>query len=137
MAGEGGPKIEFAQLLDLRPDASGYNLNVKVLEAKLVHDRQGRGGGPPVRISECLVGDTSGTVVFTARNEQVDQMQPGSYLALLGAKVDMYHGCMRLAVDPHGGGQVEPSKVKLFEAKADFNLSLVEYELVHVPPEAL
>lgn len=133
---EDGDSIEFRQLLDLRPDVSGYNVNVKVLESKLVHDKQGRGGASPVRISECLVADTSGSVVFTARNDQVDLLQPGSYLALLGAKVDMFHGCMRLVVDPKSGGRVEPSKVKPFEAKEDFNLSLVEYELVHVPLEA-
>lgn len=44
-------------------------------------------------------------------------MQPGRYLTLVGGKVDMYHGCMRLAVDSQNGGQVEPSKVKPFEAK--------------------
>jgi len=43
----------------------------QVLEAKLVQDKQVRGGGRgPQRLAECLVGDASGTVVFTAKNEQ-------------------------------------------------------------------
>jgi hypothetical protein len=42
-------------------------------------------------------------------------MKPGSYLTLRGAKVDMYRGSMRLAVD--GAGKVEESDVKGFEAK--------------------
>lgn len=35
MAGE-GESVEFAQIVDLRPDASGYNLNVKVLHPDYV-----------------------------------------------------------------------------------------------------
>mmetsp|Transcript_20860 Transcript_20860/g.62787 ORF Transcript_20860/g.62787 Transcript_20860/m.62787 type:complete len:135 (+) Transcript_20860:275-679(+) len=125
----------FSQLIDLRPDTTGYNLTVKVLEAKLVQDNRGRGlSRGPQRIAECLVGDSSGTVVFTARDDQVDQLKPGTYLTLTDAKVDMFKGCMRLAVDSNGS--IQPSNVKPFQPKTDFNLSLVEYELVHVPADA-
>ena len=44
----------------------------QVLENKPVQTRQGggRAGAPAPRVSECLVGDESGTMYFTARNEQ-------------------------------------------------------------------
>ena len=42
----------------------------QVIEAKLVASRQGRPGSQPTRIAECLVGDDSGVMVLTARNEQ-------------------------------------------------------------------
>ena len=45
----------------------------------------------------------------------VDQLQPGSYLKLTNAKVDMFKGCMRLVVQPQGS--IEPSNVKPFEPK--------------------
>ncbi|GKA07865.1 nucleic acid-binding, OB-fold protein [Tanacetum coccineum] len=34
----------------------------------------GRGG----RIAECLIGDETGTILFTARNDQVDLMKAGN-----------------------------------------------------------
>lgn len=109
-------------------------MTVKVIEAKLVATRQGRPGTQPSRIAECLVGDDSGVMVLTARNDQVDQLQPGSAWTLRNAKIEMYRGCMRLAVDQFG--KLEPSDDTSIEPKTDFNLSLVEYELVNVPPEA-
>ncbi len=42
----------------------------QVVGAKLVHTRQGRPGAAPTRIAECLIGDDSGVMVITARNDQ-------------------------------------------------------------------
>ncbi|CAL0333849.1 unnamed protein product [Lupinus luteus] len=53
----------------------------------------------PSRIAECLIGDETGSILFTARNEQVDLMTPGSTLILRNAKIDMFKGSMRLGVD--------------------------------------
>jgi hypothetical protein len=42
-----------------------------VLDSKLVVDRQARGPkGSALKITECLVGDASGIIIFSARNEQ-------------------------------------------------------------------
>lgn len=90
---------------------------------------------PPrnTRIAECLVGDETGCIVFTARNEQVDMMKPGTTVILRNAKIDMFKGTMRLAVDKWG--RVEVTEPASFEVKEDNNLSLVEYELVNVTEE--
>ena len=57
-------------------------------------------------------------------------MTPGTTVILRNAKIDMFKGTMRLAVDKWGRVEVtEPGK---FEVKEDNNLSLVEYELVNV-----
>lgn len=45
-------------------------LSLQVLDAKLVLDRPARPGGKPQRIAECTVGDQTGIILFTARNEQ-------------------------------------------------------------------
>lgn len=44
-----------------------------MLEAKPVAGR-GRVGGEPVSMTECLVGDETGTIVFTARGNQGEIM---------------------------------------------------------------
>jgi hypothetical protein len=44
----------------------------QVVDVKVVLTRQGRPNTQPARIAECLVGDPTGVIIFTARNEQGD-----------------------------------------------------------------
>ncbi|KAK6942385.1 hypothetical protein RJ641_027762 [Dillenia turbinata] len=62
-------------------------------------------------------------------------MKPGTMVILRNAKIDMFKGTMRLAVDKWG--RVEVTKSTTFAIKEDNNLSLVEYELVNVVEEWL
>lgn len=65
-------KPVFTKVDQLRPGTNGHNLIVKVVSAKMVLQK-GRPDGPQLRqmrIAECLVGDETGTIIFTARNEQ-------------------------------------------------------------------
>jgi replication factor A1 len=63
----------------------------------------------------------------------VDLVKAGSTVILRNAKIDMFRGSMRLAVDKWG--RVEVTEDADFEVKEDNNLSLVEYELVNVVEE--
>ena len=56
-----------------------------------------------------------------------------STIILRNAKIDMFKGSMRLAVDKWG--RVEVTEPAQFVVKEDNNLSLVEYELVNVVEE--
>jgi replication factor A1 len=79
-------------------------------------------------INILLFSDNEGCI-FCA----VDLMKPESTVILRNAKIDMFKGSMRLAVDKWGRIEVtEPAK---FIVKEDNNLSLVEYELVNVVEE--
>ncbi|XP_050247652.1 uncharacterized protein At4g28440-like [Quercus robur] len=128
-------KPEFKKADQLKPGTTGHTLVVKVVSSNTVLAK-GRSVSQHLRhtrIAECLVGDETATIVFTARNEQVDLMQPGATVILRNAKIDMFKGSMRLAVDKWGRVEVtEPAK---FVVKEDNNLSLVEYELVNVVEE--
>ncbi|KAH9289811.1 hypothetical protein KI387_033928, partial [Taxus chinensis] len=122
-------KPVFIKADQLRPGTNGHTLTLKVVSSNIVLQK-GRPDGPQVRqmrIAECLVGDETGMIVFTARNEQVDMMKPGTTVILRNAKIDMYKGSMRLAVDKWG--RVEVTDAADFQVKEDNNLSLVEYEL--------
>lgn len=130
-------KPVFTKVDQLRPGTSGHTLTVKVVSSNTVLQK-GRAGGPQlrqVRIAECLVGDETGVIVFTARNDQVDLVKPNTAVILRNAKIDMFKGSMRLAVDKWG--RVEVSEPADFTVKEDNNLSLVEYELVNVVEEGL
>ena len=53
----------------------------------------------------------------------VDVLQPGSTAIIRNAKIDMFKGSMRLAVDKWG--HVETAEAANFTVKEDNNLSLV------------
>ncbi|KAL3502697.1 hypothetical protein ACH5RR_037146 [Cinchona calisaya] len=137
-------KPVFVKVEDLKPGTNGHTLTVKVVSSKSVVNKAPNVSGgrpssaplnsrPRARIAECLLGDETGTIIFTARNEQVDIMKPSATLILRNAKIDMFRGSMRLAVDKWG--RVEDAEPANFIAKEDNNLSLVEYDLVNVVEE--
>ncbi|KAK9117126.1 hypothetical protein Sjap_016073 [Stephania japonica] len=128
-------KPVFTKVDQLRPGTNGHTLTVKVVSSKMVLQK-GRSDGPQMRqmrLAECLVGDETGMIVFAARNDQVDMMKPDSTVVLRNAKIDMFKGSMRLAVDKWG--RIEVTEPASFSVKEDNNLSLVEYELVNVVEE--
>lgn len=63
-------KKQFSKVNQLRPLDTGLNLTVKVINAKTVAQR-GRNQG---RFSECLVGDETGIIIFSARNDQGEHL---------------------------------------------------------------
>ncbi|KAK4420387.1 hypothetical protein Salat_1989000 [Sesamum alatum] len=128
-------KPVFVKVEGLKPGTNGHTLVVKVVSSNMVLQK-GAAASPHLRntrIAECLVGDDTASILFTARNEQVDLLKPGSTVILRNAKIDMFKGSMRLAVDKWG--RIEVTEPATFEVKEDNNLSLVEYELVNVVDE--
>lgn len=72
-------KPVFVKVDHLKPGTNGHTLTVKVVSANAVSQQKksrnnsqllGKGGGGQARIAECLIGDETGTILFTARNEQ-------------------------------------------------------------------
>ncbi|OIT27636.1 PREDICTED: uncharacterized protein At4g28440-like [Nicotiana attenuata] len=134
-------KPVFIKVDQLKPGTSGHNLTVKVVNANTVLSKKPRNPSSSLRvparpqqntrITECLVGDESGSILFTARNDQVDMMKPDATIILRNAKIDMFKGSMRLAVDKWGRVEVAAGPAN-FVVNEENNLSLVEYELVNV-----
>ncbi|XP_022886682.1 uncharacterized protein At4g28440-like [Olea europaea var. sylvestris] len=128
-------KPVFVKVESLKPGTNGHTLLVKVVNSNMVLQK-GRAVSPHthnIRVAECVVGDETGTILFTARNDQVDLVKPGTSVILRNAKIDMFKGTMRLAVDKWG--RIEVTEPATFVVKEDNNLSLVEYELVNVVKE--
>uniref|UniRef100_A0A0D9UYU1 Single-stranded DNA binding protein Ssb-like OB fold domain-containing protein n=1 Tax=Leersia perrieri TaxID=77586 RepID=A0A0D9UYU1_9ORYZ len=72
------------------------------------------------------------TVKVVSANPVPGRARPGvgATVILRNAKIDMFKGSMRLAVDKWG--RIEATEPASFTVKEDNNLSLVEYELVNV-----
>jgi len=118
----------FKKVKDLEPETHGHNLHVKVIEVKPVLEKT-RLDGSKVSIAEAKVGDSTGCILLTCKNEQIPVVSVGSSVTIRNAKVAMYKNHMRLAVDQWG--LIEASAQPLTETvDVDNNLSTVEYELV-------
>ncbi|KAH7568875.1 hypothetical protein JRO89_XS06G0065700 [Xanthoceras sorbifolium] len=130
-------KPVFIKVDQLRPGTNGHNLIVKVLKSDAVLPKNRPATAAPnlhpTRIAECLIGDDTATILFTARNDQVDLMEPGTTVIIRNAKIDMFKGNMRLAVDKWG--RIEVTEPANFVVKEGNDLSLIEYELVKLVEE--
>merc|ERR1712228_84684 len=125
----------FIKINELSPASVGVNFHCKVNAITTVINRLNL-DGTRLRISEVLVGDETGLILLSLRNDQIDLVKEGMSLIMRNAKVTMINqGHMRVAVDRWG--IIQP-----YEAGHDFevdfekgeNLSNVEYELVKDPP---
>ncbi|KAL3345227.1 hypothetical protein AABB24_024265 [Solanum stoloniferum] len=129
----------FVKVDELKPGTEGINLIVKVLNTDVVVDKSEEQQSLPsyhyspfrtTRVAESLVGDETGTIILTTRNEQVDLMTPGNILLLYGAKIQIYRGFLRLAVENKMQIKVaEPMEFDVDDDE-DCNLSLAEYDAI-------
>lgn len=71
--------------------------------------------------------------MFEKSVNPVDLMKADTTVILRNAKIDMFKGSMRLAVDKWG--RIEVADPADFTVKQDNNLSLIEFELVTVVEE--
>ena len=84
-------KPEFKKVDQLKPGTTGHTLVVKVVSSNTVLAK-GRSVSQHLRhtrIAECLVGDETATIVFTARNEQGISLSP-SFLFLFYSIVSVW-----------------------------------------------
>ncbi|KAL6312281.1 hypothetical protein AAG906_016389 [Vitis piasezkii] len=126
-------KSVFTKVDQLKPGTGGHTLTVKVVSSKTVL-QSGRLVSQHLRhtrILECLA--QVARVWIGIVEVLVDMIKPGATVILHKAKIDMFKGSMRLAVDKWG--RVEVTKDANFVVKEQNNLSLVEYELVNVLEE--
>jgi len=114
----------------LKPGSSGHNLVLKVVSSQIVVDKQ-RPDGTKIQVSEAVVGDHTGCITLTARNDQIKTVQAGNTIIIRNSKIDMFKGFMRLAVDKWGTISLAPQPAT-FQVKTENNLSTVEYELVTI-----
>ncbi|XP_028097322.1 uncharacterized protein At4g28440-like [Camellia sinensis] len=114
-------KPVFNKVDQLRPGTGGHNLIRKVVSLKTVLQK-GRPDGPQVPLIFCNLAH--------ALNFKLDLMKLDGTVILRNAKIDMFKGSMRLAVDKWG--RVEVTESASFTVKDDNNLSLLKLSLCSV-----
>jgi len=121
---------KFIKVENLMPASVGFNVIVKVKSIKLIRDRLNL-DGTRLKIAEAVVGDQTGCIILSLRNDQIEMVKENDVLILRNGKIDMVNnGFMRIAIDRWGViEKVEPAQFTQ-DVNSTNNLSEVEYELV-------
>eukprot|EP00823_Brevimastigomonas_motovehiculus_P005522 TRINITY_DN408_c0_g1_i1.p1 TRINITY_DN408_c0_g1~~TRINITY_DN408_c0_g1_i1.p1 ORF type:complete len:156 (-),score=38.18 TRINITY_DN408_c0_g1_i1:357-770(-) len=116
----------FVKVSNLLPGTHGHNLKVKVVECK---ETPAPTKGSKAKLAEALIADSTGCILFTARNDQINFFKKDATIIIRNAKVEMFSDHPRLAVDKWGLIEVSSDELKE-ELNLTNKLSDVEYELV-------
>lgn len=113
-------KARFGNVVKIRPEAKGLNLEVKVLSVEAV---------PGLTACIAVVGDESGVVNLSAKGEQVATVVENASIILRNATAQMRDSRIVLEVDKWG--KIESSAEAFeFTPNKDKDVSATEYELV-------
>jgi hypothetical protein len=121
------PLPRMTTLDKMQPESYNHNLRVQVVECDTIIDET-LSDGKRIRKALAIVGDETASIVMIVNDDQIDRFVPGSTVMLLNAKIVMWNGFMRLELD--NWGAVIQDEENPLVAKADRNMSAVEYELM-------
>ena len=95
------PLTSWSKVADLKPESHSLNLLLLVHSVEVIVEKESKLTGR-IRIGEIVVGDATGSVVISARNEQIDILSPGTTVIVRNGRIDMFDGYLRLRVDKWG-----------------------------------
>ncbi|GLE01860.1 hypothetical protein PINS_up010698 [Pythium insidiosum] len=129
-------KATYVKVKDLTPGTQGHNLVARVVSVKLLDEKK-RFDGTSTRLAEVVLGDETGVVTFTARNEQIEALPVDTTVVIRNSSADIFNGFIRLNVNQWGKISRHPDGVASTpeapsSVKQDNDISSVEYELVSV-----
>ncbi|RLE68021.1 MAG: single-stranded DNA-binding protein [Thermoprotei archaeon] len=119
---------------DLRPSSRWFTVTVKVLdvgEEKTVFSRRDRSRH---RVAEALVGDETGTILFSLWDEDIDRVREmvGSSITVRNGYIVLFRGSMRLALGRFG--TIEEPVREIENVNESVNMSEKRYEMRRSPP---
>jgi len=116
---------KYTSVENLEPELIGFNLKVKLVSMEVVFDKTLSDGSRYAR-GLGILADPTASVIFVAKEEQVD-LKPGKSYAFRNAKITMFQGWIRVEIGEWG--KIEPIDEDI-TGKTTKNVSKTEYELV-------
>ena len=118
------------KVIDLCPGKTGVSMIVRVIDVVAIAQRKFP-NGTVINVAEVLLADDTASVIFSARNEQIDILKDCEYVKIEKGKVEMFENYIRLIVDKWGKlFEAQETFAYLPEGNVELNISNVEYTLV-------
>ena len=110
------------KITDLKPFQQRVNVIFKVLKKERSHRIRKNNAS----VSECLIGDDTGSILLTVWNEDIEMLEQGEYFALYDGYVNIHNS--KLKLNKKKFGEIEPALDQGFEINHDNNLSNKQYD---------
>ncbi len=114
------------KISELKPFDKHVNVLFKVVEVGEPRSVTNRNSGETHEVADVVVGDETASIILTAWNDTIDDLEEGQTYQLNNGYVTLFRGHMRLSVGKFG--QIEPSEDDIAEVNGDVNRSDEEYE---------
>ncbi|KAK9766836.1 hypothetical protein K7432_003799 [Basidiobolus ranarum] len=88
----------------LCPGDTSISLRVKVIRIELLAETT-LADETTLRVANILLADKTGSVVFSARGDQVDMFKPGTWISIQQGQIELSYGRMLLTVPGDGSIQ--------------------------------
>lgn len=116
------------KVANLRPMSRWFTLTVKVLkvgEERVVRSRRDEAEH---RVAEALVGDETGTVLFSLWDDEIERIRglEGSTIEVKNGMITLFRGSMRLSLGRFGS--IEKAKEEITEVNESVNMSERRFE---------
>src|SRR4051794_40587685 len=81
-------KPTFVTIDSLSPGSHGHTIYARVIQVKPILEKTTR-DNTKIIIHEALIGDSTGTILLTIRNEQINLVKVDSNIIIRNAKIEM------------------------------------------------
>ena len=116
----------LVKIADLQPNMRELSFYAKVLELGEVRDITKRDTGEEHKVRDVLIGDETGTVLYSAWNEHIDEIEEGNTYFFDNVKTILYQRNIRVSLGRMG--HVENTDHVIEEVNEENNISTKEYE---------
>jgi len=123
---ESNPTVVEKTIGELQPRMSGINITVKVMSKMDAREVSSRFGGAIFKVADALVGDSSGCILMTLWNEEIDRVNANETILIKNGRTSLFRGSMRLNAGKYG--TIEHSERTITEVNEQNNLSNRQFE---------
>jgi replication factor A1 len=117
---------ETLEVKDLQPYSKQVNTTVKVTSKGEEREVVSRSDGSSHRVTEFLIGDSTGSIYLTMWDDNIDKLEEGKNITIKNGYVSLFKGSMRLNIGRYGS--FEDSEEGPAEVNTDNNMSDKQFE---------
>ncbi|MBU7013996.1 MAG: single-stranded DNA-binding protein [Theionarchaea archaeon] len=100
------------KIADLNPGSRNVNLKVQVINKGEPRDVVSRKDGSAHRVSDVLVGDSTGCIILSVWNENIETVHEGTSYSITNGYITVFKDSMRLSLGRLGHMEVSSEEIE-------------------------
>ncbi|MFW9831272.1 MAG: hypothetical protein ACFFD8_05810 [Candidatus Thorarchaeota archaeon] len=111
----------ITKLANLQPYQRGVTVVFQIIKTEAVRKVQSRNDGSNHQVADVLIGDETGTMFLTLWDNDIQRVENGKIIRLIGGQTGLFQGRLQLSLGRDG--KLEPSTMSIPEINTDHNIS--------------